>query len=215
MDKCRVNAILAAVGAGALVVWLCALWLRERRAKTVFPASDAAALLHPLRRLLQNPGATVEAIGIRDGDRVLELGPGPGYFTREAAPLVGEHGILVGADLQREMIMQLRGRVTGDGAARLRTIVADATRLPLASDEFDRVFLSAVLGEVPDAASAVSEIARVLRPSGVVAFCETLTDPDYVRERDLRRLCAGAGLRVVDHRRLPLGYIMRFALPVG
>jgi ubiquinone/menaquinone biosynthesis C-methylase UbiE len=47
----------------------------------VYPAADASSLLHPLRRLVQSSRRTVAAMGLRDTDRVLEVGCGPGYFT--------------------------------------------------------------------------------------------------------------------------------------
>jgi len=185
--------------------------MRERRAKTVFPAKDAPALLNPLRRLLQDPRAVVEAAAIRPGERVLELGPGPGYFTLHAARTAGATGSVVALDLQPAMLGALGERLRAPLTGRVRMVAADATLLPFCDGTFDRVFLSAVLGEVPDADAAVREIARVLRPDGTVAFCETLTDPDYVRVGDLRACCAAAGLVPVARRRQPLGYVMRFA----
>jgi ubiquinone/menaquinone biosynthesis C-methylase UbiE len=200
---------LAGLAAGAL--WLRDMWMRERRAKTVYPAKDAAALLHPLRRLLLSPSHVIAAAGIRAGHRVLELGPGPGYFTTEAARATGSAGYVVALDLQAAMLQELRARLSPAIAQRVLPVTGDAGRLPLASARFDRVFLTAVLGEVPDPDRAIAEIARVLRPGGEVAFCETLADPDYVREGELRRMCAAVGLRFVERHRQPLGYVMRFA----
>jgi SAM-dependent methyltransferase len=211
---CRVRRLaillVAALAAGA---WLAALWFRERRAHTVFPASQAASLLHPARRHLQSPERMVAAFDIAAGHLVLELGPGPGYFTTEAARAVGEHGRVVGADLQPDMIRELRARLPANVAPRVRTIVCDAMRLPLRSASFDRAFLVAVLGEVPEPEPALAELRRVLRPGGVLSIAETLTDPDYVRDATLRALALDAGLEFVDRRRQPLGYIMRFRRP--
>lgn len=200
---------LAGTTCGAL--WLRDAWMRERHAKTVYPASEAAALLHPLRRLLLSPSHVIAAAGIRAGHRVLELGPGPGYFTTQAAGATGSAGYVVALDLQPAMLQELRARLSPAIARRVVPVAGDAGRLPVAGAQFDRVFLTAVLGEVPDPERAIAEIVRVLRPGGEAAFCETLADPDYVREGDLRRMCAAAGLRFVERRRQPLGYVMRFA----
>jgi ubiquinone/menaquinone biosynthesis C-methylase UbiE len=212
--RSRVVIFLAVTGAfGAAALRLRAFWLREREAKTVFPAKDAPALLNPLRRVLQDPRAIVADAAIAPGERVLELGPGPGYFTLEAARAAGERGCVIAADLQQGMLSALRTRLQPPFDGRVRAVAADATRLPLVAGSIDRVFLSAVLGEVPDARAAVREIARVLRPGGTVTFCETLTDPDYMRQSDLRALCADAGLEVEAHRRGLLGYTLRFVRP--
>jgi len=209
--KRRSLIIAAATGALALAVNAgVSRWITERRAKTVFPASQAATLLHPARRRIQDPRRMVAAFGVRDGERVLELGPGPGYFTAEAAAAAGPGGRVVAVDVQPAMLRELLRRLPVEARPRVRALAGDAARLPLASGAIDRAYLVAVLGEVPDAGGAIAEIARVLRPGGVVAFGETLTDPDYVREGELRRLCARAGLRFLDRQRHLLGYTMRF-----
>jgi SAM-dependent methyltransferase len=204
-------ALTAAFGVLAAASTLFAVaWLRERRARSVFPASQASALLNPLRRLIQDPATLIEDCGIAPGERVLELGSGPGYFTPHAAAAAGPRGSIVCADLQLAMLERLRAHLPGDAATLVRPIAADAARLPFADASFDRAFLVSMLGEVPDPARAVAELQRVLRPGGVVAFCETVNDPDYVREGDLRRLCWDAGLAFVARRRKPLGYVATF-----
>jgi len=184
-------------------------WRRERSAKSVFPAANASALLNPARRLIQRPDQTVAEFGIRSGDRVLELGPGPGYCTSHAARVVAPEGRVVAADLQPAMLGELRSRLSPETLPNVRLLAADATRSPFRDGAFDAAFLVAVLGEVPDPARAIAELRRVLRPGGVVSFCETFNDPDYVREGTLRELCWSAGLRVVERRRKLLGYVMR------
>ena len=201
---------LAVIAVVAVAAKVRAFWLSERRARTVYPARDATALLSPARKLIQRPAALVRRFGVRPGQRVLELGPGPGYFTVETARLLGDAGFVVAADLQPGMIEALQRRLVPHDAARVRGIVADATRLPLASGSFDCVYLNAVLGEIPDPDAAARELRRVLRPGGVVAFSETVNDPDYVRQGELKRICFDAGLGFLDQRRQLLGYTMRF-----
>lgn len=194
--------VIALVGTGLM------LWVRERRTHSVYSAREAASLLHPARRLIYPPRDTVAALRITAGQRVLELGCGPGYFTTEAASGAAAAGQVVCVDLQPGMIDELRRRLIGPAASSVRPLVADAMHLPFADASFDRAFLVAVLGEVPDQGRALVELRRVLRPGGTVSFCETLTDPDYIREGTLRRACADAGLGVVARRRQLLGYIM-------
>jgi ubiquinone/menaquinone biosynthesis C-methylase UbiE len=186
------------------------VWLNERSAKNVFPASQAALLLQPGRRLVHRPAQMVDAFGVRPGDRVLELGPGPGYFTGAAATAVGRDGVVIAADLQPAMLSLLLGHIELEAAERTRAVVCEATRLPFADGAFDAAFLVTVLGEIPEPTGALSELNRVLRAGGVVSFAEHLGDPDYVREGTLRSLCSDVGLQFLDRRRQPLGYIMRF-----
>jgi len=190
------------------------LWLAERKRREVFPARDAAVLLNPARRLIQRPESVVRAFGLKPGDTVLEVGPGPGYFSPVAAAAVRPGGRLICFDLQPEMLGLLRRRLDESGAAgRVDLVAGDAMQLPFREEAFDAAFLVAVLGEVPEPQAAARELARVLRPGGDVSFCETFTDPDYVRLPVMRATCATAGLTSVGWQRQLIGYIARFSKP--
>jgi SAM-dependent methyltransferase len=209
----RVALIAGGVGAVALVVAGVAAWLAERRRKTVFAAKDAPALLNPLRHVLMPVGSTLKAFGIAPGETVLELGPGPGYFTAGACEMAGRSGRVVCLDLQREMIAMMLPRAEATGLGNVDGVVGNAQMLPFRSGAIDRAFLVTVLGEVPEPEVALAELRRVLRPGGAVAFCETLLDPDYVRTGVLRGMCGRAGFVETKHVWLGHGYIACFRAP--
>lgn len=104
-------------------------------------------------------------IDIRPGERVLELGPGPGSFTVGAAQQVGEEGRLIAIDIQPEMIAQVEGRVQEAELANVETHVASAHWLPAEDGSEDRALLITVLPEIPDPGCALAELHRVLRPA--------------------------------------------------
>jgi ubiquinone/menaquinone biosynthesis C-methylase UbiE len=85
-------------------------------------------------------------------------------------------------------------RLLKQGARNFELAEGNAVRLPFQDAEFDLVFMVTVLGETPDPARAVSEIARVLKPGGRLSVTEQLGDPDHVRRGDLDRFSTGAGL---------------------
>ncbi len=207
---------LRAVLVLALALWaLVSLYVfflvRERYGRGgPIPPSQARTLLHPLRGWIQPLRATLEKFHLKAGDTVLELGPGPGYFTIEAARMVGPSGRVVCLDLQREMLEMLRRRLDEAGAANAHAIAGDATRLPLADGCVDAAFLVAVLGEIPDRVAALRELRRVLKQGGALSFTETLTDPDYVFQATLRDLCRACGFQEVTCSREPTGYTMSF-----
>lgn len=173
----------------------------------VYPASAAKHLLNPARRLVQPPGRVVRRMQLRPDARVLELGPGPGWFSVELARAVPQ-GALTLCDLQHGMVEVARGR-TRDGG-NVTWAVGDAMALPFADASFDAVLVATVLGEVPDRAACVREVRRVLAAGGVVTVSETRRDSDFIGRADLESLFAGAGFRPLDHRGPRWEYTARF-----
>ena len=189
-------------------------WFRERyRRGGPFPASRARVLLAPGRPWFQPIRRSLESFLLRPGATVLELGPGPGYFSVEAARIVGPEGRIVCLDLQPGMLQMLAGRLGEASVRNACPLAGDATRLPLAAASVDAAFLVTVLGEIPDRPQALAELRRVLKPGGVLSFSESLTDPDYVFQASLRDLCRAMGFRELSCSGERLGYTMTFAAP--
>jgi SAM-dependent methyltransferase len=207
-------AFLAAFAGWALVTLYVFVWLRERWGRGgPIPVSQAQILLHPLRRWMQPARATLEKFGIRPGGAVLEIGPGPGYFTLEAARMVGASGRMLALDVQRGMLAMLQQRLDGAGARDAHPILGDATCLPLRDGTVDVAFLVAVLGEIPDRPAALAELRRVLKPGGLLGITETLTDPDYQLAATVRDVCRASGFEPVEHSRERTGYTTLFRAP--
>ena len=195
----------------ALFAWL---WLRERHGRGgPFPAKDALSLLNPLRAIIQPVDATVGVFRLREGQTVLELGPGPGYFTMEASGVLGPQGRVVCADVQPAMLSLLQGRLHDAGVTNARLITADAVKLPLSDGSVDAAFLVTVLGEIPDRPRAMAELRRVMKAGGVLSILETFTDCDYQLEASVGDLCGAYGFEQIDVQHRRLGYTLCFAAP--
>ena len=162
----------------------------RRRHPRPFPASMAALLHSPLRRLTLDADAVAKQLELAPGMWVLEIGPGSGYVTRRVASRMGANGLLVGLDIQLDMLRELRARI---GSASPALVCASGSALPFRNGKFDRVFLVSVLGEIPDKESALGEYARVLGSRGLLAVTESIYDPDYVRLATLKAIAERAG----------------------
>jgi ubiquinone/menaquinone biosynthesis C-methylase UbiE len=173
--------------------------LRGRLEPTPCPFSDAFVLDAPVRRLFAGPDRVVGAFNLQEGERVVEIGPGTGYYSVDAAQKVGPSGLLVCLDIQREMLAETRRRLEASGCQAL-FIQANAANLPLRSHSLDHVFLIGVLGEIPDRSGSLAEFHRVLRESGRLSVSEQLPDPDFVTKRTLRRDLHAAGFIEVSTR---------------
>jgi SAM-dependent methyltransferase len=154
-----------------------------------------------------------EVLDPRPGERVLEVGPGTGYYTLDVAEWVAPGGTVEILDVQQEMLDHTMGRAAERGVSNLTPTLADATKMPYEDASFDAVFLVTVLGEVPDQDAALRELARVLKPGGRLVVGELLGDPHYVPHRALRLRAAGVGLGYERRSGSALGFFARFAKP--
>jgi ubiquinone/menaquinone biosynthesis C-methylase UbiE len=141
------------------------------------------------------------------GERLLEIGPGTGYYTHDMAAWVGPQGRVEIFDLQQEFLDHVMR-----GAAEAAVIVptqGDATALPYEDASIDAVILTAVLGEIPDTDAALREIRRVLKPDGRLVVGELFGDPHFTTLNALRRKSNQAGMAYEDHSGNWFGYFAR------
>jgi len=182
MRKLRLLWIMLGVIGGLLFFWLFPLKLLSRLAVSFGHSSPCPASLdwlvdNPIRRRYMRP--ILDRVDIQPGERILELGPGPGIFTVEAARRAGLEGRLVVVDIQPQMIAQVERRMQEAGLTNVEAHVADAYHLPLEDASVDRAFLVTVLPEIPDQARALAELRRVLKLGGLLSITEEFFDPDY------------------------------------
>jgi ubiquinone/menaquinone biosynthesis C-methylase UbiE len=167
----------------------------NKRKHEPIPHTEARHLLNPLRSLILSPRKLVQRLDLSPSSRVLELGPGPGYFSPKVARSVPQ-GKLVLVDVQQEMLDMAKERIEGKGITNVEYRRGDASSLPVESESFDVVFLVAVLGEVPDCGACLREIRRVLCPDGLLSITEIrLGDPDFIPMPELLRSVQAAGFR--------------------
>jgi ubiquinone/menaquinone biosynthesis C-methylase UbiE len=166
--------------------------LRGRLRPHPCPYSLAGALEMPGRRWVAGPRRVMRDFGLSTGEIALEIGPGTGFYSIEAANRVGPSGKLICLDVQPDMLRHARRRLEAAGRA-AHLVQADARALPLRSLSVDRVLLVTILGEIPDRSSALAEVKRVLRQHGRLSVSEQFPDPDFVTPAQLRRELSAAG----------------------
>ena len=130
------------------------------------------------------------------GERVLEVGPGTGYYSLPAARWLEPGGQLDVLDVQQEMIDHTLRRAAEEGISNISGTRADAREMPYPDDSFDAAYLVTVLGEIPDQDTALRELRRVVKPDGRIVVGELFGDPHMVTARALRSRAAAAGLGV-------------------
>ena len=104
------------------------------------------------------------ALGLKPGEKVLDLGAGTGVSTLE----LGRSGAYaVGADISVGMLQAGREK-----RPEVPLLAADALHLPFADETFDAITISFALRNIADTAAALREMARVTKPGGRLVVCE-------------------------------------------
>jgi arsenite methyltransferase len=117
--------------------------------------------------------ATLDILDPQLGERVLDIGSGPGFLAAGIASRVGESGAVSGIDLSEPMIAYASGLATTPGAAPMTFALGDATALGFSDQSFDAVVSTQVYEYVPDIRTAIAEVRRVLVPGGRVLILDT------------------------------------------
>jgi ubiquinone/menaquinone biosynthesis C-methylase UbiE len=195
----KILLVFLAVLAGLFLLWTVGMKIISRLGDHFHfaapcPASFSWIVDNPIRKRYMR--SVLERTRIQPGERVLELGPGPGAFTVEAARRVGPGGSVVTVDIQPEMIAKVERRVKESGLTNVETHVASAYDLPLPDESVDRAFVITVMAEIPDKPRSLAELCRVLRPGGVLSVTEEFLDPDYPLASETIRRAEKAGFRL-------------------
>lgn len=193
------------------------LWWRwtSRRRSLPCPTWLAAGLESPLMDWLADTQTTLDRLGLQSGQRVLEIGPGPGRLLIPAARRVLPGGEAIGLDIQPGMIERLKVRASEAGAPNLKAILGDATQPHVLPESFDVVYLCTVLGEIPDREAALRQCYLALKSGGLFSVTEIFPDPHYQSRATVQYLAAAAGFRLREMHGSWSFFTANFLKPVG
>jgi precorrin-6B methylase 2 len=113
------------------------------------------SLMHdnPLLPTFRNPQRLLKAAGLKQGQKVLEVGCGPGFFTIPAARIVGNEGVVYAVDVHPLAIERVKEKIEKEGIKNIKPILANASDTGLPDRSID--------------------LARILKPGGVLSFEKT------------------------------------------
>jgi phosphatidylethanolamine/phosphatidyl-N-methylethanolamine N-methyltransferase len=154
----------------------------------------------------------IRRMGIKAGDRVLEVGVGTGIN----AALYPRDCAVTGIDLSSSMLEKARDRIARKGVRNVRLLEMDAANLKFADESFDIVYAPYVISVVPDPVAVAREMRRVCRPGGRIvilnhfrsksrlgAWLERLISPftrylGFKSDLDLQAFLVQAGLEPIS-----------------
>ena len=169
----------------------------------VCPYQRAWTLDNWIRRLIQNPYKIVGEY-VEEGQTVLDLGCGPGFFSLEMAKLVGEKGKVISVDIQEEMLQILKSKSERQGlSSRIVLHKAQPKKLGI-SEMVDFALAFYMVHEVPDKKSFLSEVASHLKPDGRFLIVEPKFHVSKSEFDSTLEVARSAGLEQVSEPKISL-----------
>jgi ubiquinone/menaquinone biosynthesis C-methylase UbiE len=162
--------------------------------KGLFPPEYAFTLLFPLRNIFISPQKLIDRLELREDSVVLEVGPGPGYFSAKVAQALPQ-GKLFLADIQKEMLDHAKKRLTRKKINNVEYHLCDVSSLPFGNDSFDAIFMVTVLGEIENRQKCITEFNRVLHKNGILSISEQAGDPDKLEAEEIKSLLQDSGFK--------------------
>jgi len=155
-------------------------------------------------------GDWMDALRLKPGDRVLDVGPGPGFVTFLLAGRVGEAGTIYAVDPSAEALAYLARLQAERHIANIKNFVADAATFDLPGVRLDAALIAMVLHHTDDPAAIMRNVARLLRPQALAVIAEFRPDgpcahgpprDHRLTSQQLRGWCDAAGLSTLEERR--------------
>jgi ubiquinone/menaquinone biosynthesis C-methylase UbiE len=157
-------------------------------------------LINPARRFVQNP-ETILRPYVKKGMRVLEVGPGMGFFSLPIARLVGETGRVFTVDLQKKMLDRLERRAVKAGlSSRLEIRLCSESSLQLEdlSGSIDFALTFAVVHEVQDQKHLFRQVSEALNKGGLLLVSEPEGHVKKTEFEATLSLAKDFGMKIID-----------------
>lgn len=175
----------------------------------VFPYQLAFTLLIPLRNIFLSPKTLIQRLELKEDYNVLEIGPGPGYFSSKVARAI-PRGVLVLADIQQKMLDLAGKRLARKRIGNVEYHLCNGIDFPFDGSSFDVIFMVTVLGEIENKGQYLSECFRLLRPGGLLSISEQAGDADRMSTGEIKNIARISGFVFEKHYGTENNYTMNF-----
>jgi ubiquinone/menaquinone biosynthesis C-methylase UbiE len=140
------------------------------------------------RELEDMPEAALDAIGIKPGMKIADVGAGVGYFTLRLARRVGPTGVVYANDVQPEMLALLRDRAAKEKVTNIRTVLGSEANPKLPKGAFDLILMIDVYHELSQPQRMLQSLKDALKPDGKLVLLEYRKEDPHIPVRIEHRM---------------------------
>jgi precorrin-6B methylase 2 len=185
----------------------------------VMGPSGVSWLERPERESEERPQLTLDAMEIKAGQTVADLGAGSGYYSFRVVPLVGERGRVLSIDVEPRMLRIIGERAKRDGIQNITTVLGTPSDPNLEPNSVDLLFMVDVYHELEYPFEVMTRVRQALKPGGRVALIEYRAEDPAVMikpvhkmtQRQIIKELTAAGFRHQKTiRTLPLQHLVLF-----
>jgi FkbM family methyltransferase len=150
------------------------------------PAADW--LERPEREREERPELLLQALELKPGMTVADIGAGTGYHSRRFAQLIGTQGTVYAVDIQPEMLQLLEQNLASHGIRNVKSVLGDVADAKLPAARIDLAVMADVYHEFEYPFEMLESIVRALKPGGRLAFVEFKANDPNVPIRRLHTM---------------------------
>jgi ubiquinone/menaquinone biosynthesis C-methylase UbiE len=158
----------------------------KREPANVMSFEGAAWLEREGREEAEKPEVVLEAMELREGMTIAEIGAGTGFFSRRLARAVGPTGKVYGVDIQPEMLELLEKYAAKEGIKNIIPVLGTDTDVNLPAGSIDRLLLVDVYHEFQKPEPMLASLRKTLAPGGTVTLVEYRAEGDSASHINVR-----------------------------
>jgi len=145
-------------------------------------------LERPEREAEEKPDLLLQALKLKPGDLVADIGAGTGYYSWRMAKEVGEKGVVYAVDIQEEMLDLLAKRMAERKITNVKGVLGTITDPKLPAQSVDLALMVDVYHEFDHPFEMMQAICRALKPGGRVAFVEFRAEDPKVPIKEVHKM---------------------------
>lgn len=138
----------------------------------------AAVFDDPARDAWQRPAVVVEKLGLGQGMSVADIGAGTGYFLPYLSRAVGAQGLVLGLDIEADMVRYMRERASREHLGNVRAQIVLPDDPELLPQSIDRILIVDTWHHIPERPAYAAKLRQALKPNGVVMIVDFTLESD-------------------------------------